>query len=391
MFCKATLIPVTLALLTTTSSIVHAPGVKVALEERSTLTRADRTFDHENVILDGIKIQNKYQRNLRNLLANTDSLPKGWEIKDFITVSSSSEKHAVGIEALANDKNVEWLGPITIGTPNQPFNIQIDTGSPNLWIPSSSCANPLCNGKSKYNASALSTSSQKNGTFIISYGDNSTVSGPIYTDTVIITGLTTTDQYFSSVTIVSASFGKHPSDGILGLSYGSLSCLGGVYPFFNTLINQKKVSMGKFGFTLGSVSSELYLGGTDTSKYTGSIEYHDVVTLTGLWMATGAKSLVGLTTMSSGFNMIIDSGKTYMYALQAMVSAFYVAIQGSFIFKSKTWEVTNANFNRGETSMGSSQCVGALIATSKGLGLGDNTWLLGDAFMKNVYTTFSFN
>ena len=33
-------------------------------------------------------------------------------------------------------------------------------------------------------------------------------------------------------------------------------------------------------------------------------------------------------------------------------------------------------------------CVGAIAGQD--LGLGRNTWLLGDSFMKNVYTKFSF-
>ena len=47
------------------------------------------------------------------------------------------------------------------------------------------------------------------------------------------------------------------------------------------------------------------------------------------------------------------------------------------------------SFNLGETESGSSQCIGALVGQD--LGLGDNVWLLGDAFMKNVYTAFSFD
>jgi cathepsin D len=46
------------------------------------------------------------------------------------------------------------------------------------------------------------------------------------------------------------------------------------------------------------------------------------------------------------------------------------------------------SFNIGETESGSGQCVGALVASD--LGLGSNVWLLGDSFMKNVYTSFDF-
>ena len=45
------------------------------------------------------------------------------------------------------------------------------------------------------------------------------------------------------------------------------------------------------------------------------------------------------------------------------------------------------SFNLGEVSSGT--CVGALAGQD--LGLGSNVWLLGDSFMKNVYTAFSFD
>ena len=47
------------------------------------------------------------------------------------------------------------------------------------------------------------------------------------------------------------------------------------------------------------------------------------------------------------------------------------------------------SFSLGETLSGSSKCVGALAGQD--LGLGSNVWLLGDSFMKNVYTAFSFD
>ena len=46
------------------------------------------------------------------------------------------------------------------------------------------------------------------------------------------------------------------------------------------------------------------------------------------------------------------------------------------------------SFSLGETSSGSGRCVGALAGQD--IGLGSNVWLLGDSFMKNVYTVFSF-
>ena len=73
--------------------------------------------------------------------------------------------------------------PVKIGTPGVTLNLDFDTGSSDLWVPSSSCTSSTCKSKRKYTASASSTSSKKSGTFSIEYGDGSTVSGPIYTET----------------------------------------------------------------------------------------------------------------------------------------------------------------------------------------------------------------
>ncbi len=43
--------------------------------------------------------------------------------------------------------------------------------------------------------------------------------------------------------------------------------------------------------------------------------------------------------------------------------------------------------NAGKVSL--TQCIGAIAG--KDLGLGKSTWLVGDSFMKNVYTAFSFD
>ena len=46
------------------------------------------------------------------------------------------------------------------------------------------------------------------------------------------------------------------------------------------------------------------------------------------------------------------------------------------------------SFNLGEVPEGSGQCVGSVQGLDHGLG--SNVWILGDSFMKNVYTAFDF-
>lgn len=71
------------------------------------------------------------------------------------------------------------------------------------------------------------------------------------------------------------SFQKLPSDGLMGLAFPSLSAYG-ASPFFNTLISNGAVDAGVFSFYLASSGSELFLGGSDSSKYSGSITWNSV-------------------------------------------------------------------------------------------------------------------
>lgn len=125
----------------------------------------------------------KYQRNLRNLQANTGSLPEGWEIKDFKEVPTFAKRATASVSLKDQNDDEEWTGKVTIGTPAQSFVIDFDTGSSDLWVPNSSCNDANCNGHTKYNAAKSSTGKKQSGNFDIGYGDGSSVSGPIYTDT----------------------------------------------------------------------------------------------------------------------------------------------------------------------------------------------------------------
>ncbi|KAJ6606003.1 acid protease [Mycena vulgaris] len=420
MFNKASLLlAVTLAISVAASPAPSEPVARsiptsIPLRARSSLTRADGVFDKDKAILATIGTINKHRQNLINLEKNVGvaAFNTGAEIKPLASVPKDVEARMVKrqSEALTDEEDdLEWAGTISVGTPAQKFLIDFDTGSSDLWIPSSSCTSSTCSPKSKYKATSSSTSVKKTGSFSIEYGDGSTVSGPVYTDTVSVAGIKATKQYFSPVTTLSSSFSGDPIDGILGLAFPAISNLG-ENPFFNTAIDAGTVDANQFGFYLASSGSELYLGGTNEDLYSGAIEFNDVDSSTGFWQAAGAKAKVGTTTAVSGFQTVIDSGTTLMYGPPAAVKKLYAAVSGSKVYDSangyysypcatppkisfnwggKDWTISAANLNLGQTDTGSADCVGSLAGQD--IGLGSDVWLLGDAFMKNVYTVFDFD
>jgi len=61
----------------------------------------------------------------------------------------------------------------------------------------------------------------------------------------------------------------------------------------------------------------------------------------------------------------------------------------SFDWGGADWAISFENISRGETESGPGLCYGALVGLD--LGLGNDVWVLGETFMKDVYTVFSFD
>uniref|UniRef100_A0A914DQT1 Peptidase A1 domain-containing protein n=1 Tax=Acrobeloides nanus TaxID=290746 RepID=A0A914DQT1_9BILA len=73
---------------------------------------------------------------------------------------------------------------IYIGTPGQPFDVCLDTGSSTLWIPDISCRR--CSMQNQFNSSQSSTYRSTNGAWHLAYLDGSNVTGIFGVDTVVI-------------------------------------------------------------------------------------------------------------------------------------------------------------------------------------------------------------
>ncbi|GAA5991551.1 hypothetical protein JCM10908_005758 [Rhodotorula pacifica] len=304
-----------------------------------------------------------------------------------------------------------WAGTVSIGTPAQSFVIDFDTGSSDTFVPSSSCTTSACANHHKYSASSSSTSKAVTGkTLNVQYGDGSTASGPVYSDSITVGGVTATGQTFGTATTLTGNFGSSPSDGLIGMAYPSLSQLG-VSPFFNTLYSEGRVASNSFSFKLSAgnaAASELYLGGQNSAKYVaGTTGWTPVISQT-YWainanVAVNGASVSGLGQLAA----IADTGTTLIVVPTADAQTFWASVPGSapysggggyytfpcrstpsvtFQFPGSSTKWATPYINLGTVSYGSPLCVGAIVGQDSGL----NAWILGDSFLKGVYSTFDF-
>ncbi|RAK72732.1 pepsin-like aspartic protease [Aspergillus fijiensis CBS 313.89] len=174
-----------------------------------------------------------------------------------------------------NFMNAQYFSEIELGTPPQTFKVVLDTGSSNLWVPSSECGSIACYLHNKYESSSSSTYKKNGSEFAIRYGSGS-LSGFVSQDTLTIGDLTIKEQDFAEATQepgLAFAFGRF--DGILGLGYDTISVNKIVPPFYN-MLKQGLLDEPVFAFYLGDAnkegdSSEATFGGVDKSHYTGEL------------------------------------------------------------------------------------------------------------------------
>ncbi|KAF4594942.1 Vacuolar protease A [Ophiocordyceps camponoti-floridani] len=175
---------------------------------------------------------------------------------------------------VTNFMNAQYFSEISIGTPPQTFKVVLDTGSSNLWVPSSQCSSIACFLHSKYDSSSSSTFHKNGSEFKIRYGSGS-LSGFVSQDTMTIGDIEIKDQLFAEATNepgLAFAFGRF--DGILGLAYDTIAVNRIAPPFYN-MMSQKLLDKPVFAFYLSGSDkgSEVVFGGVDKDHYEGKIEY----------------------------------------------------------------------------------------------------------------------
>lgn len=252
------------------------------------------------------------------------------------------------IVALKNFLDAQYYGEISIGTPPQTFTVIFDTGSSNLWVPSSKCYFSIACYLHPNYKSSQSCTYKKNGTHCaIKYGSGS-ISGFFSEDDVKVGDLVVKDQSFIEATQEgSLAFILAQFDGILGLGFQEIS-VGNAVPVWYNMVAQGLVSEEVFSFWLNRDAEdedggEIVFGGVDPNHYRGC---HTYVPITEklYWQFEMGDILIG--NHSTGFckggcSAIADSGTSLLAGPTAIVTEINDAIGANGIVSTECKDVAS--------------------------------------------------
>lgn len=317
---------------------------------------------------------------------------------------------SLALDIEAND--VGYVADFKIGAAGN-FRLLIDSGSADTWVASTSCGD--CSSSHKSLGKSTSSSFKAitpTKDFSITYGTGS-VSGHLGNDTLVISNFTLPDHTFGLATNESSDFSDSsvPFDGLMGLAREELSSTQTPTPI-DSLFSAGLVSQPVMGYHLGRSSDahndgEVTFGGVNGELFEGNLTEVDNVSDQGFWEANlDAVSFGGKSISLSGSTQrtaILDTGTTLIVAPQKDADAVHAAIEGSksdgqggYTIPCTTSGQVALSFGGKEWAMDprdmvylpvdskdlKGDCVSAISAGSVGQA---GEWLVGAAFLKNVY------
>ncbi|GAA6019233.1 hypothetical protein JCM10207_005046 [Rhodosporidiobolus poonsookiae] len=308
-------------------------------------------------------------------------------------------KHLVETEGghnvpLTNYLGAQYFSEITIGTPPQTFKVVLDTGSSNLWVPSTRCSSIACFLHSKYDAKASSTYKANGTEFKIQYGSGA-LEGVISNDVMTIGDITIKDVDFAESTNepgLAFAFGKF--DGILGLAYDTIAVQHVVPPFYH-MMNKKLVDEPLFAFWLGAPpdAGEATFGGVDEKHFTGDITYVPV-RRKGYWEVELEKVKFGDEEMElENTGAAIDTGTSLIAMPTDIAELINDTVECdtvpslpdlTFSMGGKDYTLTAKEYILEVQGT----CMSAFQGIDINPGDGSSIWIIGDVFLRKFYTVY---
>eukprot|EP00931_Biecheleriopsis_adriatica_P075025 TRINITY_DN48988_c0_g1_i1.p1 TRINITY_DN48988_c0_g1~~TRINITY_DN48988_c0_g1_i1.p1 ORF type:complete len:437 (-),score=57.04 TRINITY_DN48988_c0_g1_i1:166-1434(-) len=234
----------------------------------------------------------------------SSQIPLRWRRQHLGTATNASSqlsRRGRGPTFLAADVqltdvgNTQYLGKVSLGSPEQSVEVIMDTGSSDLWVHKT-----VFRSKESSSAKAIGVNCS------ITYGQG-TIAGQLFEDTLHIGSVSLTAQQFM---LAGAGLSAVIADGVLGLAMPALSHTG------ETVLQnlQRQQGVGLFSLLLSGPDGNSYfvLGLPEPSLY----QAHTLTwtpSVTGLWWAFEADLVAGGRSLAAG-TFLLDSGTSYLAA-----------------------------------------------------------------------------
>ncbi|GAA5895886.1 hypothetical protein JCM5296_006693 [Sporobolomyces johnsonii] len=357
-----------------------------------------------------------FKKHAANMRAKYGGVPPN---EFFGTNSTTKGKKRAGSVPMTSYQDSEWYGEIDVGTPATPFSVVLDTGSSDLILAEANCSG--CSSSTPgYTPSSSSTSATSSQSFSITYGSGS-ASGTLVQDTIRIANYTQTSQTFAACDTLD-NIVDGTISGILGLGWSTIASSGAT-PLVQALAQANKLPEEVFGFafethTFTTTSSPtaaggtLTIGGLNTSLYTGSINWVDIVQPAGYWaIPLGGVSVGGTELGITSDQTVIDTGTTLIGVPTSTAETIYAQISNSqainldgvsgyyafpcsqdvdvaLTFGNVSYAIDSSQFNAGAVDSQGTLCLGAVFALETGSS--SVSYIVGDAFLTGVYNAYRF-
>ncbi|XP_044307225.1 pepsin B-like [Varanus komodoensis] len=327
------------------------------------------------------------------------------------TLKYQLDGYGVVYESLSNNLNSFYFGEISIGTPPQNFQVLMDTGSSNFWVPSTYCKSMACDNHKKFDPSVSSTYEKPGQTYTLFYGIGD-VTVKLTHETVRVQNIMIHNQtvglaeYEAFFPFYFASF-----DGILGMAYRSLAT-GESYPVTQQMVRQGQLSEPIFSFYFSrqptiQYGGEVIFGGIDDRLFTGEISWAPV-THEKYWQIGMEKFSIGNKATdwcSKGCQVVVDTGTSQLTIPGQYLKSFLQAVgakqagDGEFLVNCNniqkmptiTFVINRSQFPlppSAYVTKNNGYCTVAVVATYLPAVNGQPLWIFGDVFLKEYYSVF---
>ncbi|PHH74895.1 hypothetical protein CDD82_4728 [Ophiocordyceps australis] len=357
-----------------------------------------RTFEspQERAMRDASRLSNKYQEGGNGGFSD---LSKRGNTFDIMKAPDINKALSAAINQDGTD--YAYFVQVQLGSKGKKFFMLIDTGAGSSWVMGSTCTDKACTMHDTFGPADSDTLETLPKDFAVSYGSG-TVRGKMATDTISLAGVNF-KYTFGLASKTSQEFTGFAFDGILGMSMNK----GTNDNFFNKLSQAGNLDKNIFCVTLNRASDgvnngEIRFGSTDPKKFTGDISYTPVESSDGDWSIRlddvaydGKKAQVG------GVLSYIDTGTSFIFGPPEMVKKLHSVIPGAESSNDQTYHVPcdskkslTFTFSGVDYQVPAKDWIspknvaGKCTSNIYGHEVAKGAWLLGDTFLKNVYTVF---